>query len=290
MRKNSRMIECDGTEIYTEAFGDHRNPGILLIMGSGASMDWWATEFCQRLASWDHYVVRYDHRDTGRSSTYQVGAPPYDFGDLVNDAIAVLESFGLERAHLVGMSMGGAIAQMLALDHPARVESLTLIASSPVDLEPAEPELPSMSPEAMAGFARAEPDWDDSEAVVEHLLALAQISASPHRRFEREEFRAHATYVVEHSRDIAASLTNHNRLATGPAPSRQLAELCLPTLVLHGRDDPVLPFEHGLALSRRIPGARLVALEQTGHELPRSSWERAVPEIIGLTASVGAKP
>lgn len=286
LRENPTMIEREGAVICTETFGSPDNPAILLIMGSGASMDWWPTEFCERLASWDHFVIRYDHRDTGRSSNYEVGAPPYGLNDLADDALAIVDALRLARVHLVGMSMGGAIAQLLALDHPERVESLTLIASSPVQVDADEPELPSMSAETIARFSRPEPDPDDPEAVIDYLLALAEASASPDRQFEREEFRALGRVVVERSNNIAATLTNHNRIDFQLNPSCRLDELRLPTLVLHGRDDPVLPFEHGAALARHIPGARLVALERTGHELPRSSWLTVIPEILCLTSAV----
>jgi len=114
-----------------QTFGYAGDPAILLIMGAAASMDWWEDGFCERLAVGRRFVIRYDHRDTGRSVSYQRGAPPYALRDLAADAVGLLDAFSLARAYLVGFSMGGAIAQLVTLDHRGRVESLTLIATSP---------------------------------------------------------------------------------------------------------------------------------------------------------------
>jgi pimeloyl-ACP methyl ester carboxylesterase len=120
-----------GVELCAETFGDPSAPPLLLIMGSGASMDWWEEDFCERLAAGGRFVVRYDHRDTGQSVTYPPGKPDYTGDDLMADAVGVLDALGLASAHVVGMSMGGALAQLVALDHPDRVASLTLISTSP---------------------------------------------------------------------------------------------------------------------------------------------------------------
>src|ERR687887_1422948 len=127
-------------------------------MGSGASMDWWEDEFCERLAAGSRLVIRYDHRDTGRSISYEPGAPEYTFADLVDDAVGLLDSLGVARAHLVGMSMGGAIAQLAALNHPERVASLTLISTS---AGPGDPDLPGPSDQLRGRFAAPPPapDW-----------------------------------------------------------------------------------------------------------------------------------
>src|SRR5215510_8501996 len=115
------MIEANGVELCTEAFGDPADPSILLVMGISASMLWWEEAFCRMLADGGRLVIRYDHRDTGRSVTYEVGRPGYTGADLVADAVAVLDAYGIEAAHVVGVSAGGAFAQLVALGFPERV-------------------------------------------------------------------------------------------------------------------------------------------------------------------------
>ena len=124
-----RMIEANGVELCTEAFGDPADPPILLVMGIGASMLWWEEGFCGMLAENGRFVIRYDHRDTGRSVTYEPGRPEYTGADLVTDAAGVLDAYGIPAANVVGVSAGGAFAQLLALDFPDRVLSLVLIST-----------------------------------------------------------------------------------------------------------------------------------------------------------------
>ena len=126
-----RMIEANGVELCTESFGDPADPPILLVMGIGASMLWWEEGFCRMLADGGRFVIRYDHRDTGRSVDLRAGAPGYTGADLVADAAGVLDAYGIAAAHMVGVSAGGAFAQLLALDFPDRVLSLVLISTSP---------------------------------------------------------------------------------------------------------------------------------------------------------------
>ena len=133
----------DGAEICAEAIGDRDDPAILLIGGAGWSMDWWEDGLCLRLANRGRLVVRYDHRDTGRSTSYPTGAPGYTGANLTTDAIAVLDEFGIERAHVVGLSMGGGIAQELALRHRHRLATLTLMSTTPID--PSIEGLPGMA-------------------------------------------------------------------------------------------------------------------------------------------------
>jgi pimeloyl-ACP methyl ester carboxylesterase len=268
-------------ELCVETFGDRRDPSILLIMGSSASMDWWEDGFCRALADGARFVIRYDHRDTGRSVGYEAGAPEYTGRDLVEDAVGVLNALEVPSAHLVGMSMGGAIAQVVALEDPARVVTLTLVSTTAVTGDTSR--LPSMSPEAVAAFQVDRPDWSNRAQVVEYILHLAKVSASPRRRFDEAAFRALAERVFDRTTNIEASMTNHDLIDHGEPPGRPVEELTTPTLVIHGRDDPVFPFAHGQALAERIPGAQLLALDATGHELPGQTWDTVVPAILAHT-------
>jgi pimeloyl-ACP methyl ester carboxylesterase len=246
-------------------------------------MDWWEDDFCERLAAGSRFVIRYDHRDTGRSVSYEPGAPQYTFGDLTADAIGLLDSLGLARAHLVGISMGGAIAQLAALDHADRVASLTLISTSPAG--PGDPDLPGMSKETVARFEVSEPDWSDRAAVIDYMAHLARASASASRPFDEAAFRDLAGRALDRTVNIASSMTNHNVIDGGDRWRERLGEVEVPTLVVHGTEDPVLPYAHGLALATEIRGAELLTLERTGHELPRATWDVVVPAILEHTSA-----
>jgi pimeloyl-ACP methyl ester carboxylesterase len=282
--RNDTIVHANGVELCVETFGAADDEAVLLIMGAAASMDWWEDEFCERLAAGGRFVIRYDHRDTGRSVTYEPGAPGYTGPDLVEDAVGVLDALGVSRAHLVGMSMGGALAQLAALDHPDRVASLTLISTSPAG--PHEADLPGMTDEAMAAFgAVIEPDdWSDRRAVVDYLTALARACASPSRPFDEQAARELSARVFDRTVNIASTAKNHHLAEGGGRWRERLGELDVPTLVIHGTEDPLMPYGHGLALAREIPGARLLALDHTGHELPRPVWDVVVPAILEHTA------
>jgi pimeloyl-ACP methyl ester carboxylesterase len=196
----------------------------------------------------------------------------------------VLDAFDLVRAHVIGISMGGAIAQLVALDQPARVASLSLISTSPAAPGPDDPDLPGMSDETVAQFAVKEPDWTDRGAVIDYMVHLARVSASASRPFDEAAFRDLAGRVFDRTTNIESSMRNHNVMEGDARWRDRLGELGAPTLVLHGTEDPVLPYGNALALVREIPDARLLPLEQTGHELPRAVWDVVVPAILEHTS------
>src|SRR3954447_19348898 len=190
-----RMVEANGVELCTEPFGDPAHPPILLIMGIGASMLWWEEGFCRLLADGGRFVIRYDHRDTGRSVTYVPGRPGYSGADLVADARGVPDAYELPVAHLVGVSAGGALAQLLALDQPDRVSSLVLISTSPA--VPGKRELPPPTDELVRFLSTAEVDWSDPESAVDHLVRYARMLAGGRRPFAAAPARALAHRDVE---------------------------------------------------------------------------------------------
>ena len=272
-------------ELCVEAIGDSAHPALLLIGAATWSMDWWEDGLCLRLANRGRLVVRYDQRDTGRSTSYPPGAPGYTGADLVSDVVAVLDGLGIARAHVVGLSMGGGIAQYLALQHRDRLATLTLVSTSPID--PDIEGLPGMTRELRAGVAETstEPDWHDRDAVIDHIVEGERPYAGP-GTFDEPRLRAIAGRVVDRSNDIAASMTNHFLLdAAGPSDPRLSRLEGLPTLVVHGTADPLFPLAHGRALAGALPGARLLELHDVGHQLPPPHiWEELIDTLIEHTA------
>ena len=275
------MIEVNGVELCTEPFGDPGDPPVLLVMGVAGSMLWWEEGFCRLLAEGGRFVIRYDHRDTGRSVTYEPGRPPYTGSDLVGDAVGVLDGYELVAAHVVGVSAGGAFAQLLALGFPDRVLSLVLISTSPATR--VERSLPSAT-ERFGGFlASAEVDWSDQGSVIEYLVAYERMLAGGVRPFDEAAWRALVRCDVERARDIAAS-QNHTMIAEGEVPSEPISSIAVPTLVIHGTADPMFPFEHGQALAEEIPDARLLTLDGAGHGVDRADWSIIARAILEQTA------
>jgi pimeloyl-ACP methyl ester carboxylesterase len=285
--RSELIFSVNGVPLCAETFGEPGDPAILLIMGAGASMDWWEDAFCERLAAGSRLVIRYDHRDTGRSIACAAGSPDYTGADLQADAVGILDAAARGNAHLVGMSMGGALAQLIALEHPERVASLTLISTTQAVGETSD--LPGMSEEAAERFAIPRPRWPDRRAAIEYLVAIGRASASTSQPFDEEALHVVAGRMFDRSANIAAALTNHDLIDPAPTPAATLDELALPTLVIHGTDDPLFPLEHGIALAEAIPGTRLLPLDGVGHELPGRAWDRVVPAITELTAEAEAQ-
>jgi pimeloyl-ACP methyl ester carboxylesterase len=275
-----RMIEANGVELCTESFGEPTDPPILLVMGVGGSMLWWDERFCRMLADGGRLVIRYDHRDTGRSVMYEPGHPDYHGGDLVADAAGVLDAYGLEAAHIVGVSAGGAFAQLLALDFADRVRSLVLISTSPAT--PGDRELPPPTGEFGRFVATAEVDWSVRESVVEYLVGYSQVLNGDQRGFDEGASRELIRRDLDRARNVAA-LQNHNAI-TGDDRSREpLSSIKVPTLVIHGTADPMFPLQHGEVLAEEIPGATLLTLERAGHGLDERDWETIVAAILEHT-------
>jgi len=282
---DERIIRVNGVDLCVGAFGDPADPAIVLIHGAANSMLFWRSEFCTRLADGGRFVLRYDLRDAGRSVTYEPGAPQYNLRDLADDVTGLLNAFGITSGHLVGLSLGGVIAQLVALDHADRVGSLTLVSTSPApgaDDLPAPPEgaLPDIAP----------PDWNDRQATIEYIVESERPCAGAGYPFDEAEMRSVVEQAYDRTRSMEATMTNHyvvlGQIFTGEVePWRdRLGKLTTPTLVIHGSDDPVFPHGHAVALAEEIPGATLLTLEGAGHELPRGTWDIVVPAILRHTS------
>jgi pimeloyl-ACP methyl ester carboxylesterase len=280
------MIEANGVDLCTESFGDPADPPILLIMGMSGSMLWWEEGFCRMLAEGGRFVIRYDHRDTGRSVTYEPGHPGYIGADLVADAAGVLDAYGIPAAHVVGVSMGGALAQLLALDFADRVLSLVLISTSRA--LPGGRRLPPPTAELARFAAAAKVDWSDSVSVIEYLVDYLRVLAGGQRPFDEAAVRELARREVERARNVGAA-QNHGLLADDELSREPLSSISVPTLVIHGTADPLFPPEHGEALAEEIPGARLVPLQGAGHGVDRADWETVARAILKHTGIDGAR-
>ena len=284
-----RIIEANGVGLCVDTAGDPADPAILLIGGMGAAMDWWEEEFCQRLARGQgqggRFVIRYDHRDTGRSVSYPAGKPGYTGADLAADAVGVLDAFGRRSAQLAGISMGGALAQQIALAHPDRVDSLVLISTSPA--VPSGSPLPPMSAGLRDWFAAQVPlpDWAERAAVIDYLTGYErQLEAAEY--FDEAQVRALVARIVDRSTDMAASVTNHALAEEGELARGRLGEIAAPTLVIHGTADPLFPFGHAEALAHGIPRAELLPLDGVGHQMPPRAWW--TPVITAMLRGAGS--
>jgi pimeloyl-ACP methyl ester carboxylesterase len=291
-------VRANGIQIEYDTFGDDSSPPLLLIMGFGGQMILWDREFCRQLAEAGLHVIRFDNRDVGLSSKLDdLGVPdlgemfsaarrveeievPYTLEDMGDDAIGLLDGLGVEKAHVCGASMGGMIAQIMAIRHPDRVSSLVSMASTTGD-----PEVASVTSEAVDSPAIPHVSVPrERESNIEYTVKGMRELAGAGIAFDEERARRVAAELYDRcfcpegaARQFLALLASGNRK---PA----LAKLTLPTLVIHGDRDPLVPVEHGRDTARAVPGADLLIIEGMGHNLPREAWPRIVAAIAAHAA------
>ncbi|MEC8837451.1 MAG: alpha/beta fold hydrolase [Pseudomonadota bacterium] len=271
---------ANGIEIHYEEQGDPAAPAMLLIMGFGAQLTLWPDELVEALAAQGFRVIRYDNRDVGLSQKFDgVKAPglvkmtllskigftpkvPYTLADMADDGVGLLDALGIERAHIVGASMGGMIAQHVAARHPDRCLSLTTVFSTT-----GNPKLPPARPEAMKALI-TRPDSTEEGVLVEHGMLLARTIGSPGSPAPEDRLRERTLASVRRSfypegptRHLSAIVADGDRRA-------MLRDIAVPTLVLHGEDDPLVPCEGGRDTAASIPGAKLKTIPGWGHDLP----------------------
>ena len=277
-------MTANGIRIWYEPFGDRKAPPILLVMGQGAQASGWPTEFCEQLAGNGRFVVRFDNRDTG-FSTWFGDDQPYDLGEMAADAVGLLDVLGIERAHVVGASMGGAIGQVMAIRSPERVASLVSIMSSAGRTED------DVEANATALLDRFERErlTDDDESIRESVESW-RLCAGTTRPFDEQwwfEF-----VQQQHHRAPNPAANAHHRGAILRSGSRRaaLTGIQAPTLVIQGDEDPLVPLPEGEEVARLIPGARLLVVPCMGHELPPWTWEYLMPAIAEHTRAATARP
>jgi pimeloyl-ACP methyl ester carboxylesterase len=274
-------------EIAYETFGDPADPTILLIMGLGVQMLWWDEELCRMLAGHGYRVVRFDNRDVGHSTKVEGGPRPdvmaalagdassasYTLDAMAEDCVGLLDELGAEAAHLVGASQGGMIAQTVAIRHPERVLSLTSIMSTTGDRAVGQPH-----PEAIPALLTPPPA--DRAGFVDFVVGVWKVIGSPGFDVDEDALRARAG--ASYDRGIFPEGTARQLVAIIVSGDRTeaLRRLDVPTLVIHGIDDPLIDVSGGKATAAAIPGARLELIEGMGHDLPKAVWPRMVDLIV----------
>ncbi|WP_042427860.1 alpha/beta fold hydrolase [Streptacidiphilus anmyonensis] len=278
--------QVNGIELEYDTFGTTDHPTLLMIMGLGSQMIAWDERLCRLLADEGFHVVRYDNRDAGLSTFLDTGPQPdlaavlggdgssatYLVTDLAGDAAGLLDALGVERAHLVGASMGGMIAQQLVIDRPERVLSLCSIMSSPD-----YPRVGPPSEEAWAVMTR--PRAEGREGAIEANMATARAIGSPGYPREEQELRAWVSRVHDRSSRIDGIGRQLAAVYASPDRTRALAQVAVPTLVIHGEDDALVDISGGRATAAAVPHAELLTLPGVGHELPEALWPRIVAAI-----------
>ncbi len=286
-------VKANNIEIEYETFGDPSSKPLLLVMGLGDQMIGWEEEFCEKLVEKGFYVIRFDNRDVGLSTKFEeAGVPhgkdivkaidllrrgkevqaPYKMEDMADDAIGLLDALNIDKTHICGLSMGGSIVQEMAIKYPSRVLSLTSIMSTT-----GRSDLPQPKPKAMKILMTPIPE--ERDAYIEYSVNLEHVLNGSGFLFDEEKVRERAAIAYDRSfypegvaRQLIAGLASGSR-------KTKLASVNIPTLLIHGGDDPLVPLEGGKDTAESIPGAELLIIEDMGHELPPEAWPRIIDAI-----------
>ena len=273
-------------ELAYETFGDPGDTPLLLVSGLGSQMISYADELCADLAAQGLFVIRFDNRDVGLSTHLHAAGLPrlgdvrrgdrssvhYELADMAADAAALVQALGLDSVHLVGVSMGGMIAQRVAIDHPERVRSLTSIMSTTGDRSVGG------ASEAAQAVLYAPPANDRDEAIARQLQS-SRVIGSPGFPFDEEAIRARAGLAYDRAHDPAGVARQMAAIVTSPDRTADLGRVAVPTLVIHGSDDALVNVSGGRATAAAVPGAELVVIEGMGHDLPRALWPELTERI-----------
>jgi pimeloyl-ACP methyl ester carboxylesterase len=288
-------IEANGIDIEYDCFGHTDAEAVLLISGLGTQMTRWSETFCQMLAERGYRVIRFDNRDAGLSTHFDgasmpdlaaiAGAAsrgetpdvPYTLFDMANDAVSLLDSLMIKRAHVVGRSMGGMIAQLVASEHPERVLSLVCMMSSTGNRD-----LPQTSPEVMAAMTSPAPHpLKDEQGYLAHCVAFSRVIAGRGRPFDESAQRDQALAEVKRAYNPSGFWRHIAAIAASGDLRPRLANISAPTLVLHGSDDPLVPPQAGKDTAANIKGAKLLIVKGMGHDFP--------PSLFGFVAAAIAE-
>ncbi|RBY86621.1 alpha/beta fold hydrolase [Blastococcus sp. TF02A-30] len=291
-----RTASVGDIELAYETFGDPADPPVLLVMGLATQMIGWPDEFCAGLVERGLFVVRFDNRDIGLSThVHEAGAPDimsvlggdrsgiaYGLDDLADDTAGLLDVLGLGSVHVVGASMGGMIAQLVAIRHPERVRSLTSIMSTTGD--------PSVGAPAESALAvLLAPPAGDREAAVQRVVDTYRVIGSPGFEFAEDDVRARAGLSFDRAYDPAGVARQLTAILTCADRTPDLGKLDVPALVIHGEQDPLVQVSGGRATAAAIPGAELLVVDGMGHDLPRALWPQLIDRITALIAGAEAR-
>jgi pimeloyl-ACP methyl ester carboxylesterase len=286
---NEQFAEVGSVTLCYETFGEPTDPAILLIMGLGTQMIAWHEDFCRMLVDRGFFVVRYDNRDCGKSTSMEgrpittaqlvskrVKKPPYTLAEMADDAIGLLDHLGIQKAHIVGASMGGMIAQHVAMRYPGRVLSLTSIMSTTGGRLVGQPKM-AVIPLFLARPSGSKEDYVDSAVKLFRAIGSK-------KGFDEEYVRERVALSWDrginragYGRQLAAITADGNR-------SKRLARVKAPTLVIHGNDDRLVSPSGGRATAKAIPGAKLLKVDDMGHDMPRQVWPKIIDAIVANTA------
>jgi pimeloyl-ACP methyl ester carboxylesterase len=283
-------VKVNGIEIVYDSFGETSASPLLLIMGLGEQMVTWDEDFCKILATQGYWVIRFDNRDVGLSTRFdEAGVPdilalmqalaqgeavqvPYTLRDLADDTVGLLDALGIEAAHLVGISMGGMIAQEMAIHYPERVRTLTSMLSST-----GHPDLPSPKPEAQILLVTPPPR--DREGYLEHAVETWRVFSGPGFPIDEDRIKERAGRCFDRGLSPAGTARQLAAILASGSRREALQSVRIPTLVIHGDADPLVPVECGKDTANSIPGAELMIIEGMGHDLPVAVAPRVIEAI-----------
>lgn len=289
---NEQIVNNNGIKIACETFGVKGNTPMLLIMGGGSQAIMWPDEFCQRLANQDFYIIRYDQRDMGHSIKVKFWQNPYDLLDLTKDALAVLNFYEVPKAHIIGASMGGLVAQLVAAFQTERVESLILFGTSPdfsaiIDIYDGKiPDYRSLSKptDDFSLWLKSITEMPEVtiEKKIEQFMHGMKIQNGSRTPFDEAMYRDIITRSFERNSNHEEGICNHiASIKLSIVQHRQALSLIdIPTLIIHGTEDPMFPIDHGKALAKAIKGSILFEINGLGHNLNTHFYDIILDKII----------
>jgi pimeloyl-ACP methyl ester carboxylesterase len=289
-------VSANGIEIAYDSFGEPGAAPIILIMGFTMPMIIWDEDFCGQLASRDYRVIRFDNRDVGHSTWLKeagipdvhklavaslqgkTGEPPYSLLDMARDVLGLMDALAIDVAHIVGMSMGGMIAQSMAIHYPERVRTLTSLSSTMWALDPT---LPPPTPEANKVLMTPMPL--DRDGFIDAYVRNNQVISGPAMPNDEAFIRQRALRIFERGVTLPGAARQMAAIFASGSRREALKFLKVPTLVIHGEADPLIPAAHGIAMAQTIPGAKLHLVKGMGHDLSPTVWPEIIEVIAGHT-------